>query len=582
MFSLPAINTIRKAKRSVDVFRGYNHNLVIEENEFYDMRNMSSDLYPVLAPRKQRGTYQLATSGTHQLNGIIGKDALCYVDGGTLYINNLPHAISLENSKKTLVSMGAYIIIMPDKKYVNTADLSDYGDIEAKAPSAQSATFSLCRLDGTPYSNVLVQASEPADHTASWIDTSESTHVLKQWSTSQEAWVSIITTYVKIEQTNVGKNFERGDGVVLSGITASGLTDLNTNVVIQEKGDNFIVVIGILDGASVTQNTGVSVERNMPAMDFVIECENRLWGCRYGEANDGSIVNEIYASKLGDFKNWSVFNGISTDSYAVSVGTDGAFTGAIAHLGYPLFFKEDCLHKIYGNYPSNYQMQTTTVRGVQKGCERSLAIVNEILYYKSKTGIMAYDGSLPDEISYVLGDVAYSNAVAGSINNKYYVSMSLLSGLYFLFVYDASKKMWHREDETRVDQFATRRGELYYIDHDTQTIKTVNGSESRDIAPIKWYAESGIITYSTMDKKNIIRMEVRLSADVGTRVRFSVEYDSSGEFAHVGTITANRLGSFTMPIRTKMCDHFKLRIDGIGEAKIFAITKVVSEGGRRK
>ena len=37
----------------------------------------------------------------------------------------------------------------------------------------------------------------------------------------------------------------------------------------------------------------------MPNMDFVIESENRLWGCRYGIANNGEVVNEIFA-KMGD------------------------------------------------------------------------------------------------------------------------------------------------------------------------------------------------------------------------------------------------------------------------------------------
>ena len=57
------------------------------------------------------------------------------------------------------------------------------------------------------------------------------------------------------------------------------------------------------------------------------------------------MVNELYACKLGDFKNWNCFLGISTDSYVASVGTDGPWTGAVTYLGNPIFFKETCLHK---------------------------------------------------------------------------------------------------------------------------------------------------------------------------------------------------------------------------------------------
>ena len=72
--------------------------------------------------------------------------------------------------------------------------------------------------------------------------------------------------------------------------------------------------------------------------------------------------------------------GISTDSWVGSVGTDGQFTGAITHLGYPLFFKETVLHKVYISQNGAHSIQDTACRGVQSGCGDSLAIVNEVLY----------------------------------------------------------------------------------------------------------------------------------------------------------------------------------------------------------
>ena len=72
-----------------------------------------------------------------------------------------------------------------------------------------------------------------------------------------------------------------------------------------------------------------SPRRSVPEMDFVIESGNRLWGCKYGVV-DGKAVNEIYASKLGDFKNWNCYAGRSTDSYVATRGSDGPFTGVHA------------------------------------------------------------------------------------------------------------------------------------------------------------------------------------------------------------------------------------------------------------
>ena len=573
----PKLTEIPTVREMVDVFKGYNHNLRIGDGEFYDMTNLSSDNYPVLSPRPKRGIY--ATPSHPQ--GLIAKDALCYVDGGDFIINDyrVPVGLTADGTPKTLVSMGAYVIIMPDKKYINTADLTDYGNIEASIETKTTVSFEICKVDGTGYENVVVQNTPPADpeNMTLWIDTSETPHTLKQYSSTTETWVAVASTYVKISATGIGVPFSVNDGVTISGIEDESLSDLNSSTVIWAKGDNYIVVTGIIDKV-ISQDTPITVSRKMPNMDFIIESENRLWGCRYGEALNGEIVNEIYASKLGDFKNWNCFMGISTDSYAATVGTDGQFTGAITHLGYPLFFKENCVHKIYGNYPANYQIQTTACRGVQKGCERSLAIVNETLYYKARSAICGFDGSLPVEMSSALGDMTYGNAVAGTLGNKYYISMQDVNGQYHLFVYDTLKGMWHREDDTQVVDFCNCRGDLYFIDYADNQIKTVRGTGVTENASIRWNAITGVIGTDSPDKKYISRMDVRMSLEVGARVGFYAEYDSSGEWEYLFTMTGTKLGSFSVPIIPHRCDHLRLKIDGIGEAKIYSICKTVEQG----
>ena len=311
-------------------------------------------------------------------------------------------------------------------------------------------------------------------------------------------------------------------------------------------------------------------------MDHVIECGNRLWGCRYGPALNGKVVNEIYCSKLGDFKNWNCFMQISTDSWVGGVGTDGQFTGAITHKGYPLFFKENCVHKVYGNYPANFQIQTTECRGVQKGCSRSLAIVNETLFYKARSGICAYDGSLPTEVSYALGNDAYSEAVGGANGNKYYISMKDVSGNYNLFVYDTAKGMWHKEDDLKVDYFCSCDGEMYAISNGK--IITLLGSGSKDIADVEWMVQTGEIGLYSPDMKYISRITLRMSMDIDSTMWIYAQYDSSDDWESVCTLNGTSLRSFSLPIRPKRCDYMKLRIEGIGAAKIYSITKTIEQG----
>ena len=111
----------------VDTFKGYNHNLRISDGEFFDMKNLTSDYYPILSPRGNRGVYASPASP----QGLISKDSLCYVDGAYFVMNEYRIDMGLNDEPKQLISMGAYVIIMPDKKYINTQDLTDYGNIEA-------------------------------------------------------------------------------------------------------------------------------------------------------------------------------------------------------------------------------------------------------------------------------------------------------------------------------------------------------------------------------------------------------------------------------------------------------------------
>ena len=589
----PKLRVQQSSRDMMDVFRGYNHNLRIGEGEFYDMKNMTSDFYPVMAPVSPRGLYASPEAPA----GLIAKDALCYVDGKDFVINGYHIDMGLstdpEDCPKQLISMGAYVIIMPDKKYINTADLTDYGNIEAEYHSTDPVSFTLCRLDGSEYIVEYIQptAPEAPANMALWIDTSSETHSLRQWSEVSGMWVGIATCYVKISSPGIGASFEKYDGINIEIKKDDGLIDADTgnkiepvdisalegSAIVWDKGEHYIVVVGMLDEVVRISNE-VVITRKMPNVDFIVESENRLWGCRYGVATNGEIVNEVYASKLGDFKNWNCYMGLSTDSYTASVGTDGQFTGAITQPGVVLFFKENCIHKVYGNFPANFQIQTTVCRGVQKGCERSLAMVNEVVFYKAKHAVCAYDGSLPTEISAPLGEVAYKNAVAGSHGNKYYISMEDMSGKYHLFVYDTGKGMWHKEDDLRADCFCSCREELYCIEHDSKRIITMLGSGEKLKDKVDWMVESGIIYMGMPDMKYLTRLLLRMSMEMGGRFRISIQYDSFGpwEMVFAGASTSTR--SFSLPIRPRRCDHFRLRIEGTGDARIYSITKTIEQG----
>ena len=577
----------------MDVFGGYNHNVRIQENEFYDMKNLTSDQTPVLAPRKGRGLY---VNGSN-VQGLIAKDSLCWIDGSEFVINEYRVDMGLstdpEMCPKQLISMGAYVIIMPDKKYFNTADFSDYGSIEAEYTTQTDVTFIPCRLDGTEMKPDYIQPTPPAEpaNMALWMDTSATPHSLKQYSSSTNTWVGVETTYVKISCPGIGAAFREYDGVKISGLAgqltadeegsevtnAQQLQALEGSHILYGCGEDYILVIGILDTMTNITNA-VTVSRKMPAMDFIIENDNRLWGCRYGLNNDGEVVNELYSCKLGDFRNWNVFMGISTDSYVVSLGSDGQFTGAIALAGHPIFWKEGYLHNVFGQIPANFSVQTTACRGVQKGCSRSMAIVNEILYYKARHAVCAYDGSLPVEVSAVLGEERYEQAVAASHGNKYYISMRKTgTGERILFVYDTAKGMWHIEDDLPARLFCSCRDELYCATEDNRIIAMLgSGEQYEELVP--WMFETGILGGSLPEKKYLVKLNIRLVLEAGSSINILAQYDSVGPWVNLGFITGTDLRSFTIPVKPRRCDHLRLRVEGEGPGMVFSITKTYSHG----
>ena len=578
----PTLNVKQKSRQMSDAFLGYNHNLRISDSEFYDMKNMTSDYYPVLAPRKNRGIYRSDVSA----KGLIAKDSLCYVAGTAFVIGEDRIEMGLSDSTKELISMGAYVIIMPDRKYINTVKNGneyEHGDIDEVHETTEDVKFTLCTITGGDYDIENIDsetAPKDPENGQLWLDTSSTPNTLKKYSKANAMWVSIATTYIKVSSKGIGKNLKQYDGVKVSGITIEGLTDLNSSHALWGCDEDSIIITGMLDKvATQTVSQGkITVSRKMPIMDFIVESNNRLWGCRYGTNEDGEVVNEIYSSKQGDFKNWNCFMNLSTDSYAASCGSDGQFTGAIVHLGYPLFFKENCIHKVYGDYPANFQIQNTACRGVQRGSHKSLAIVNETLFYKSGNAVCAYDGSLPVEISTALGEIRYSDAIAGAHGNKYYITMKSADGTYHLFVYDTAKGMWHKEDNLHVDCFCSYMNEMYGIDHDTKYIITMLGSGRQITRRVPWMVETGLLGMSLPDMKYISRLLIRMSLEVGANVEISIQYDSMGDWEQVCQMTVTSLRSFAVPVRPRRCDHFRIRIEGEGVGRIYSITKTIEQG----
>lgn len=586
---LRPVNNIARSEIKTEAFKGYVNRLKIGDGYFADTEGLTLDGYPMLESRKRRGLVGQLTSP----QGMIGKDALAYVDSGTLHYNGatieLPAGVSLSGSgTKQIVGMGAYILIFPDKVYVNTQDLSDAGYMDAYF-SAYAGTdlisFAPCRADGTVYEDVYIADSAPAGAASGdlWLDTSGDTHALKIYSETSGIWTSVPTVYTKISCANIGAQFRQYDGVTISGISYGGMLDgvaeqakaLNGDKVIYSRDTDWIVVQGLVDVMFQMDAGEMKVERAVPQMDYVTESENRLWGCKYGMVG-GKVVNEIYACKLGDFKNWRCYMGLSTDSYAASLGSDGVFTGAITYQGHPTFFKEGVIHKVYGSQPSNFQIVTDEYRGVQRGSAGSLAIVGTTLYYKSRVDICAYDGSAPQSVSDALGDGKYVMATGGAWNGKYMVSMQDEEDAWHTFVYDPDRG-WLRDGGQRI-RYATSIGEeLYCIDGDNR-LWSISGEDGLKEETVHWRAVTGPMGWEYTKKKYVRRFNIRLRLEEDASASAFLMYDSDGLWHRCAQLDGRgKIGTQHMFIIPRRCDHMQLKIEGDGHAEILSISRILEE-----
>ena len=68
----------------ISTFGGYNHTMGCGENEFYMEKNMSTDYYPALAPRKKRR--MLCRTG--EIYGLYVKNGILHVEDGMLFFSD--------------------------------------------------------------------------------------------------------------------------------------------------------------------------------------------------------------------------------------------------------------------------------------------------------------------------------------------------------------------------------------------------------------------------------------------------------------------------------------------------------------
>lgn len=590
-----------------DVFGGYNHNLRISDSEFYDMKNMTGEFYPMLATRRDRenasdelqGAYYMVGCNTFGDRSRKIKKAFAAVfddeDGEGAVVRFIgagdtgdaaknSYVLGGDSEDVRLVVQAGYIYAFPKGVRIgaltssgegllsNTTSVrinSDYPSVEA--PYTAVFEMSPCDAEGNTDGDV------PKNYiflkfTSNKPDSSEYHRFIGERNGKR--------------QTDTGGNyivdpfegFNVQDAVEIKGISK----EYDRTYTVYTVKSTGLILNGFIDnsvGRDIDVNHTVTLRRRMPEMDFIVECNNRLWGCRYGVSESGgSVINEIYASALGDPTNWYRYDGTADDCWTASIGVDGEFTGAAVYGGYPVFFKENAIIRVWGSMPSNFQTAVYNYRGVKSGSSESLVICDEVLYWHSIDGVVAYTGSVPEKIDAALGDICYRNAAAGSVRGRVYVSMEDSVGEWHLFVYDTRRRLWHREDSTHVRQFLRDGADLYAVVDGGSVMKVSTADLSEGTENFEWYAESSEHGYGEMYHKRLKNVRMRVMLPFDSELCLYVSYDGK-DWESAGAWYGRENDLLNISFIPKRCERFKYKLCGRGGCKIISIYKETEYAG---
>ena len=632
--ALPSLYSISTGKSIQTAFGGLNESYACAEAEFTEMKNFSSRGYPALQTRTPRRTMRAMgrCNGMYHLNGLLlcegttlrytedsEDDVATAAAGGEIVLEN-----AVTDSEKIMIGMGTKILIWPDAKSFDTAT----GKLEAlSAAWSQTGTVTIapCDAGGKTYTVSSVGTTEPsgpADGTLFLKQNSSSSkwayvNVLEQYDAKSGKWAEILLNSVKMTLPGLAAaGFKKGDTITVEqvpGLVEEYLAEgVNGEVTIEQMDGDSIVLTGspktentryygsftVTAGGTTWKSmngsesataggTTITARRRVPRLEYVTENANRVWGCNSEE-------NVIYSCKLGDPTNWYSYRGIASDSYAVNVGSDGPFTGAATCMGYVLFFKENCLHKLYGSRPADYQLVSVQCRGVAKQASKSMCVLAEVLYYLSPDGVMAWDGSLPVKISGGLDNTWLMNvrgAVGGVLDTRYYLHLRVPGrNETRLLVYDTERRLWHEEDTAAEENasgwaMCSTGRQLYQWDGVNLWATEPEREADRDTDTAKanleqkvgFEAVSGDIGLNIPADKYINRVFLRVDALTYSVVELQASYEG-GAWETLGQAAVlNKYTRVNLPFVPERHDTMRLRIKGTGQIAVRSIAFSMAE-----
>ncbi len=582
----------RKANQAAIEFAGINKTENYKDGNLRDSIGLSTAEYPTLTqsrPFALEGRIDIVDM--HEHNGMlltVSKDGSLHFDGKYLG--------KVKPSRKQYAAVNTRLCIFPDKMYIDLNDftLHDLAEVLAEGTVAAGSKYALffeenvsdkvvsgdkVDISGSPatlYDKADVVVEKVEENTITFPqntfsgalsyvelteDLSGETIINVEYYASGDGDVEILTK--ELFKVDIYDTVKAGRVLFYDGF-GIGVWDKDR---LNEVGryDAERVYAGVADiEMSVYTFDGavVKVNKHIPDLDYICESENRLWGV-------SNRTHTIYASALGLPGVFTEFEVISTDSYAVAVASEDDFTAICAYGGGVCCFKENRLHKILGSFPAQYYMNEYEIAGVQKGSERSLQIIDEVLYYKGRYGVYAYSGGVPKLVSYELGNVetVAKASVADGLN--YYISLG--DGVY---VYDKLHGLWMKHTSSEYAAMVTDGQLIYGLSNGVMFVN------SGKVADSKWSAEFTPFDMRGFFKKGYSKLTISAEMGKGSALSVHVREDNQ-PWRKVYNQAATNNMLLSVPLRVGRCDRFSVKIEGKGIVKLRGIARDIIVGSER-
>jgi hypothetical protein len=298
----------------------------------------------------------------------------------------------------------------------------------------------------------------------------------------------------------------------------------------------------------------------------------------------------VYFSSLRKAEDWTTVN--DAGQIVVETGNEERITGLVANSGRLTVFKQNSIHELYGNSPTNYQMKmVTNTLGTPTG--KSVQIIDGIMYFLGNDGVYRYSGgNMPEgDFSLPVRNLIKNMNKKGSnyswtLGNRYYLAVTTKKGVFdylpdTVLEYDTEFNTWNIwEFPNLITTSGVVMNDVCYIGCSDGTIYALDDSQTKDgttDVAFEWVSKP--FTFGTMAAKTRwYRMWVVADIPTDATLNVHVSTEEDGEnWTLVQSITPNsNVQAKEIKIPTTLLQNanwVRIRLEGKGQVVVHELSR---------